>query len=71
MLKVKPCRERTGYESERRIIPEDEEVLICLNCPLPECKNTYQCKRFNEECSRIRRELHGKKNSKRIKKGAL
>ena len=71
MLKVKPCREITGYESERRIIPEDEEVLICLNCPLPECKNTYQCKRFKEERSRIRREMYGKKHTKRIKKGAL
>lgn len=71
MLKVKPFKKIIGYENSRRILPEDEEILICLNCPLPKCSNTYQCKRFIEERSRIRRELHGKKHSKGIKKDTL
>ena len=71
MLRAKPCREIDDFEKERRIIPQDEEILICLNCPLPKCISTDNCERFKEELSRIRRELHGKKNSKRIKKSAL
>jgi hypothetical protein len=71
MLKIKPFRALTGFESERRVIPEDEEILICLKCPLPECKNTYQCKRFKEERLRIRRERSGKNGTKRNKKSFI
>ena len=63
MLKHKPFREITGYESERRIIPQDEEILICLNCPLPKCDKLC-CKRYEEE----KKKLKGIKNDKQNKK---
>ena len=71
MLRAKPCREIDDFGKERRIIPQDEEILICLNCPLPKCISTYNCERFKEERLRIRRELHGKKDSKRNKKSSV
>lgn len=38
------------------ILRSSDEAKICLNCDLPECKNTGPCKRFKEEKRKLKEE---------------
>jgi hypothetical protein len=46
-----------GERASELYVPDERfasaEALICLNCPLPECKKTV-CKRFDEEVKKIK-----------------
>lgn len=47
---MKRNRSERYRPDERNASPE---ALICLNCPLPECKKLV-CERFNEEVKKIK-----------------
>lgn len=46
-----------GERASEQFVPTgrdvDPEALICLECPLPECKKLV-CKRYNEEMKKIK-----------------
>ena len=41
-----------GDEHEHITYATTEEINICLNCPLPECKR-QKCTRFDEEVKKV------------------
>jgi hypothetical protein len=47
----KGIRESEMFRPDER--NADAEALICLNCPLPECKKNV-CQRYNEEVKKIK-----------------
>ena len=66
MLQVKLCNKKIATDEIIDSAPkiDDPEILICLNCSLPECVKGYNCARFTEERKRIRREGNGKRSKK-------
>lgn len=63
MPNVKLYKAKVDDESEFITQTKDDEILICLKCPLPKCDKLY-CKRYEEE----KKKLKGIKNDKQNKK---
>lgn len=46
---------------------DDEEVNICLECPIPKCKSPDICKRYKEELAKLRERLKRKRKKTNVK----
>ena len=53
-------RHTRGFGAEHYTPTPTEEIDICLNCPLPDCKKD-KCERFREEVKKIPRRRRQKR----------
>lgn len=65
MLQVKKFHPIVPSDADFNPKTDNEEILICLNCPLPECKDTFECKRFLQERQKLRSAKNGKINQEK------
>lgn len=67
MLRTKFNNKRIATDEMRANEPKfnDPEILICLNCPLPQCVKGFECARFKDERNKLRRKGYGKRNKKK------